>query len=201
MTKLQFHTILDIVGNSWATLTSLFAKLCVSPPHGGNWTRAISRLRKEFRDRGHAVCDEEVLSTNPSCTQAEIERLQVENASLKQIIQSKNHQGGDNHNVTSLFHLFGLPLPNFPLTFVKLPSEMKKSRQSEAVSVTLSLIRKLLSTICDDYKDLSSVVFSSSAFKASDMCVSPKEQSVLDHPSFQSLAAAINASLRFSFQT
>jgi len=108
----------------------------VSPPHGGNWTRAISRLRKEFRDRGHAVCDEEVLSTNPSCSQAGIERLQVENASLKQIIQSKNHQGGDNHNVTSLFHLFGLPLPNFPLTFVKLPSGMRKSRQSEAVSLS-----------------------------------------------------------------
>jgi len=196
MTKLQFHYIVAVTGHNSSTLSVLFHKLRLRVSQT-NWSRVIAHLREEFRHRGHAACDDEIFATNPSCTQQEIERLQLENASLRKKIASRS-TGGHGEltkvDVSSLFELFGLALPKFPLVFSKLPSTMKTTRQGEVVAVTITLLRRMLCTICDDYKDLSSVVFSSSAFKASDLTVSSDEQSLLAHPSFQALASAINAS-------
>jgi len=198
MTKLQFHYIVAVTGHSSSTLSVLFHKLRLRVSQT-NWSRVIAHLREEFRHRGHAVCDDEIFATNPSCTQHEIERqqrLQLENASLRKNIASRSTGHGEltKVDVSSLFELFDLALPKFPLVFSKLPSTMKTTRQGEVVAVTITLLRRMLCTICDDYKDLSSVVFSSSAFKASDLTVSSDEQSLLAHPCFQARASASNAS-------
>jgi len=197
----QFLTIVSIMGNSWFPLTNLFKRLGLPAPCSGNWTRAISRLRERVRHtKDSSVIDAETFSVNPSFTLTEIHALQAENAKLTQELQKLKARpvtpasSKDTVDVASLFRFFNVPPPPFSTVFSTPPKQLKKSRQAQIVTVTLSLLRHLLQTISEDFQELAAVVFSSHAFRSSELQVLTEEQSALDHPAFRALRHAINAS-------